>query len=42
MVGVSHSSIRRAITRGLIKPCRHFRHVLIPITELEKLVSPVP
>jgi excisionase family DNA binding protein len=39
MCGVGHLTIRRAIDRGLIKPCRAFRHVLIPASELEKLIG---
>jgi excisionase family DNA binding protein len=34
LLGVSQITIRRAIDRGLIKPCRAFRHPLIPATEL--------
>ena len=39
IVGVSQATIRRAIDRGLLKPCRHFRHPLIPADQLTRLVS---
>jgi hypothetical protein len=37
--GVSTITIRRLIKRGLIKPNRALRHLLIPITELERFVD---
>ena len=37
--GVSEISVRRAIKRGLIKPCRGFRHILIPIGELDRFLA---
>jgi hypothetical protein len=37
--GVSPITIRRAIDRGLLKPCRSFRHPLIPADQLEKLIG---
>ncbi len=37
--GVSPITIRRAIERGLLKPCRAFRHPLIPRDQLEKLIG---
>lgn len=37
--GVSPITIRRAIDRGLLKPSRAFRHPLIPIDQLEKLIG---
>jgi excisionase family DNA binding protein len=39
MCGVSQITIRRAIDRGLLKPCRSFRHPLIPADQLEKLIG---
>jgi hypothetical protein len=37
--GVSQISVRRAIARGLIKPNRSFRHLLIPISELDRFLA---
>ena len=37
--GVSTITVRRLIKRGLIKPNRALRHVLIPITELDKFIN---
>jgi len=37
--GVSPITIRRAIDRGLLKPCRSFRHPLIPAEQLKRLVA---
>ena len=37
--GVSQITIRRLIKRGLIKPNRALRHVLIPISELDKFLQ---
>ena len=39
MLGVSPITIRRAISRGLLKPCRAFRHPLIPAEQLRKLIA---
>jgi excisionase family DNA binding protein len=39
LLGVSVITIRRAIQRGLIKPSRAFRHVLIPATELQSFLD---
>ncbi len=39
IIGVSPITIRRAIERGLLKPCRAFRHPLIPAGQLEKLIG---
>ena len=36
--GVSHITVRRLIKRGLIKPSRALRHVLIPISELDRFL----
>lgn len=40
LLGVSTLTIRKAIDRGLLKPCRAFRHVLIPADQLNKLLNP--
>jgi excisionase family DNA binding protein len=37
--GVSNITVRRLIKRGLIKPNRALRHILIPITELDRFVT---
>ena len=37
--GVSPITVRRLIKRGLIKPNRALRHILIPITELDRFVT---
>jgi excisionase family DNA binding protein len=37
--GVSRITMRRLIERGHIKPCRNLRHLLIPISELDKWLS---
>jgi excisionase family DNA binding protein len=39
ILGVSPSSVRRAIERGLIRPIRAFRHVLVPARELERFTN---
>jgi excisionase family DNA binding protein len=39
ILGVSPATIRRAIDRGLLKPCRAFRHPLIPAEQLKKLIE---
>jgi len=39
LIGVSHQTIRRAITRGDIRVSRKTRHVLIPRTELERFIA---
>jgi hypothetical protein len=39
--GVSPITIRRAIDRGLLKPCRSFRHPLIPADQLRRMVETV-
>ena len=40
--GVAPITIRRAIDRGLLKPCRAFRHPLIPRDQLEKMIGAAP
>ena len=37
--GVSEVTMRRLIDRGVIKPNRSLRHLLIPITELDKFLE---
>lgn len=39
LLGVKPITIRRAIERGQIKPCRAFRHVLIPADQIDKLLQ---
>lgn len=39
LLGVSTTSLRRAIQRGLIKPMRAFRHVLISGAELQRFID---
>ncbi len=38
LLGVSTTTIRRAIKRGLIKPSRAFRHVIISKEELNRFL----
>src|SRR5260370_35927033 len=37
--GISHITVRRLIKRGLIKPNRALRHILIPVAELDRLLT---
>ena len=37
--GISKSTLRRLITRGLIKPNRSLRHILIPVIELDRFIG---
>jgi excisionase family DNA binding protein len=37
--GVSTITVRRLIDRGLIKPNRALRHLLIPIRELDRFLA---
>ena len=37
--GVSTITVRRLIKRGLIKPNRALRHLIIPITELDRFLT---
>ena len=37
--GVSHITVRRLIQRGLIKPNRSLRHLLIPVSELDRFLA---
>jgi excisionase family DNA binding protein len=36
--GVSTVTVRRLIARGLIKPNRSLRHILIPVSELDRFI----
>lgn len=36
--GISPSSLRRLINRGLLKPNRTLRHLVFPITELDRFL----
>jgi len=38
-IDVSEMSMRRLIARGLIKPNRSLRHILIPIAELDRFLA---
>lgn len=38
MLGVCEKSVRRLILRGLIRPSRALRHILIPRTEIERFL----
>ena len=37
--GVSLTTVRRLIKRGLIKPNRALRHILIPVAELDRFLA---
>ncbi len=37
--GISQISLRRLIERGLIKPNRALRHLLIPVSELDRFLN---
>jgi excisionase family DNA binding protein len=37
--GISPSSLRRLIERGLLRPNRALRHILIPISELDRFLE---
>ena len=37
--GVSIITVRRLINRGLIKPNRALRHLLVPISELDRFLG---
>jgi excisionase family DNA binding protein len=38
MLGVCDKSVRRLILRGLIRPSRALRHILIPRDEIERFL----
>lgn len=37
--GVSTITVRRLIQRGLVKPNRALRHILIPVAELDRFLA---
>lgn len=37
--GISTISVRRLIARGLIKPNRALRHLIIPVAELDRFLA---
>ena len=37
--GVSPITVRREIEKGRIRPCRTLRHLLIPISELDRWLA---
>ena len=37
--GVSVTTVRRLIKRGLIRPNRALRHILIPVPELDRFLA---
>jgi Helix-turn-helix domain len=37
--GISEITLRRLIARGLIKPNRSLRHIIIPVSELNRFLS---
>ncbi len=39
LLGVSQVTVRRMIKRGLLKPCRALRHVLISAEELNRFLT---
>ena len=39
LLGISEKSVRRLILRGLIRPCRALRHLLIPRKEIERFLT---
>lgn len=38
-LGISESSVRRLIQRGRLRRVQGFRHILVPASELQKLVG---
>ncbi|MCC7376098.1 MAG: helix-turn-helix domain-containing protein [Verrucomicrobiales bacterium] len=38
LLGVCEASVRRLVARGLIRPSRALRHLLIPRTEVERFL----
>lgn len=38
MLGICDKSVRRLILRGVIRPCRALRHILIPKDEIERFL----
>jgi excisionase family DNA binding protein len=38
-LGISRTSVRRLIQRGLLRPNRALRHLLIPATEIDRFLQ---
>jgi excisionase family DNA binding protein len=39
LLGISQSSVRRLIKRGLLRPNRALRHLLIPASEIDRFLQ---
>lgn len=39
ILGISEKSVRRLIDRGVLRPCRELRHVLIPAAEIDRFLA---
>lgn len=39
MLGICENSVRRLVVRGKLRAVRVLRHVLIPVTEIDKILS---
>lgn len=39
MLNVSEPSVRRLVGRGLLRPCRVLRHLLIPADQIDALLK---
>jgi excisionase family DNA binding protein len=39
MLGISEKTVRRLISRGLLRPSRALRHLLIPKKEIERFLE---
>jgi hypothetical protein len=39
--GIAPITLRRQIDKGYIKPCRTLRHLLIPVSELDRFLAEV-
>lgn len=39
LLGISERSVRRLISRGLLRPCRALRRLLIPRQEIERFLN---
>jgi excisionase family DNA binding protein len=40
MTGISHHTLRRLVRKGKIKAARVGRRIVIPVSEIERLVKP--
>ena len=38
-LGVQPTSVRRLISRGILKPLRVLRHIIIPVSQLDALLE---